>query len=324
MGQGDIKDSSHPGEFSVRINFPLPFPTRARSNRRRGVFSEKHGASRLMPKFRFCIFAIIIPLAALLIASCVSNPGFQSRQVTTTPITQSRDHAIYVWQSRHASVLKYNRKHNPEVVFIGDSIIHYWGGEPVAPKAWAPDVWEHTFAGISVENLGFGWDRTENVLWRINHGELDGITPKLIIIKIGTNNTGINSPGDIADGIEAVCARAHQVQPRAKILLLGILPRRDEIPPRPVITDRVNQLLQSRLGGVPWIAYRDFGDAFRNPDGSVNASLFADVVHPNHAGYEILGDLIHKQIIQMLNTYGMLSASQAEVRKAAPVNPELF
>lgn len=254
-----------------------------------------------MRKFSFCIIQPIITAAALVLAGCASRPEIHPGLVTTTPVTQNRDHAIYDWPTRHAAVLEFNRTHKPEIVFIGDSIIHYWGGEPGAPKAWAADVWNRTFAGRSVENLGFGWDRTENVLWRINHGELDGIAPKLIIIKIGTNNTGINSADDIADGIEAVCVRVHAVQTGAKILLLGILPRRDEVPPRPVITDRVNQLLQAKLGHISWINYRDFGPAFRNPDGSVNAALFADGVHPNHAGYEILGNLLHEQIVQNLN-----------------------
>ena len=252
-----------------------------------------------MRKFKFCIIQATV-VAALLLAGCASSPEIHKGLATTTPVTQNRDHAIYDWQTRHAAVIEFNRTHQPEIVLIGDSICHYWGGQPVAPKAWASDVWQRTFAGMSVENLGFGWDRTENVLWRINHGELNGISPKLIIIVIGTNNTGINSADDIADGIEAVCVRAHEVQPRAKILLLGILPRRDEVPPRPVITDRVNQLLQARLGKISWIDYRDFGPAFRKPDGSVNAALFADGVHPNHTGYEVLGNLIHEQIVQIL------------------------
>ncbi|HUZ06693.1 MAG TPA: GDSL-type esterase/lipase family protein, partial [Candidatus Paceibacterota bacterium] len=165
----------------------------------------------------------------MVLAGCASGPEIHQGLATTTPATQNRDHAIYDWQTRHAAVMEFNRTHQPEIVLIGDSICHYWGGQPVAPKAWAADVWNRTFAGLSVENLGFGWDRTENVLWRINHGELNGISPKLIIILIGTNNTGINSANDIADGIEAVCVRAHEVQPGAKILLLGILPRRDEV-----------------------------------------------------------------------------------------------
>lgn len=251
-------------------------------------------------KFNFCIFQPILTAVALVLAGCASSPEIHQGLATTTPVTQNRDYAIYDWQTRHAAVIEFNRAHKPEIVLIGDSISHYWGGQPVAPKAWAPDVWNHTFAGISVENLGFGWDRTENVLWRINHGELDGISPKVIIIEIGTNNTGINSADDITDGIEAVCVRVHEVQPRAKILLLGILPRRDEVSPRPVITDRVNHLLQTKLGKISWICFRDFGPAFRNLDGSVNAALFADGVHPNHDGYDTLGNLIHEQIVQML------------------------
>jgi lysophospholipase L1-like esterase len=256
---------------------------------------------RHMSRIKFCIFQLTIAVAVLALAGCATSPELHKGLATTTPVTQNRDHAIYDWQTRHAAVIEFNRTHKPEVVLIGDSICHYWGGQPVAPKAWASDVWNRTFTGMSVENLGFGWDRTENVLWRVDHGELNGISPQLIIIAIGTNNTGLNSAEDIADGIEALCVRVHEVQPCAKILLLGILPRRDEVSPRPVITDRVNQLLQTKLGIVSWIDYRDFGPAFRNPDGSVNAALFADGVHPNHAGYEMLGNLIYEQIFQILN-----------------------
>ena len=127
-----------------------------------------------------------------------------------------------------------------------------------------------------------------------------GIKPKLIIIKIGTNNTGLNTADEIAAGIEAVCALAHRKQPNAKILLLGILPRRDEKPPYPVITDRVNQLLQARLAKISWLTCCDFGASVRQADGRVNAALFKDGVHVNAAGYEILGAKIHEQIATLL------------------------
>lgn len=248
-------------------------------------------------KFVLSVFAA----ASLIMGGCAAAPRIHEGLSTTTPVTQNRDHAIYDWQTRHEGVLEYNRTHQAEVVVIGDSIIHYWGGEPVAPRAWAPDAWDRAFAGVTVENLGFGWDRTENVLWRLDDGELDGIAPRLIIVIIGTNNTGVNTARDIADGIEAVCVRTHQIQPQAKILLLGILPRRNEKPPRPVITERVNHLLQVRLGKLSWLTFRDLGDSFRNPDGSVKVSLFADGVHPSHAGYEVLADRIHGEITSLLN-----------------------
>jgi lysophospholipase L1-like esterase len=221
---------------------------------------------------------------------------------TTTPVTQDRDHAIYDWQKRHAEVLARHQDLKPDVVIFGDSIIHYWGGEPKAPKAWAPQSWSNCFAGLKVSNLGFGWDRTENVLWRIDHGELDGIKPKVIVITIGTNNTTVNnSPEDIVAGIETVCAAAHEKQPGAKILLLGILPRHDEKPPRPAITEKVNVLLAARLADVPWLTFRDFGGAFRGADGVPDAKLFSDGVHINAAGYEILGAKIRAELLALMN-----------------------
>jgi len=238
----------------------------------------------------------------------------QPRYTTTTPVTQNRDRKIYNWQKRHAEILEYNQTHQPEVVIIGDSLIHYWGGEPAAPFAWAQSAWNKAFVGVTVENLGFGYDRTENVLWRIENGELDGIRPKLIIIYIGTNNRLINTDEEIAAGIEAIYRKVHEKQPEAKILLLGLLPRRDENSlPRPVITERVNFLLQARYRNMlranntlspmkSWLTFFDFSAAFRKADGSVEGTLFQDGVHLNAGGYEILAAGIQGQIATLGNS----------------------
>ncbi len=244
---------------------------------------------------------LLLGLASLL---CLNPASAQPRRldglVTTTPVTQDRDHATYNWQIRHAEILVRNHQVSPDVVIIGDSIIHFWGGEPSAPRVWAGAAWTNCFAGFKVTNLGFGWDRTENVLWRLDHGELDGIHPHVIIIKIGTNNTAVkNSPADIAAGIEAVCATAHLKVPDAKILLLGILPRHDEIPGHSA-TDPVNHLLHDRLTGVPWLTYCDFGSSFRLADGTVNAALYRDGVHVNADGYAVLGEKIRAQLLALL------------------------
>jgi len=241
-----------------------------------------------------------LALTGLLLGGCTTAPIRQNGLVTTTPVTQDRDHASYNWQQRHAEVLARNETVKPDVVFIGDSIIHYWAGEPQAPRVWAEAAWTNCFAGFQVTNLGFGWDRTENVLWRLDHGELDGIQPKVIIIKIGTNNTAVkNSPADIAAGIEAICATAHARVPAAKILLLAILPRRDEKPGRSA-TEPVNHILAKRLSGVSYITYCDFGAAFRQPDGTINRALYRDGVHVNATGYAILGAKIRPQLLALM------------------------
>ncbi len=228
--------------------------------------------------------------------------------VTTLPVTQNRDSRIYNWQERHLEVLERNKQIKPEVVIIGDSIVHYWGGEPKAPLTRGAQSWSNCFAGISVENLGFGWDRTENVIWRIEHGELDGITPKVIIIMIGTNNTGLNTPADIAAGIQAVCDAAHNKQPNAKILLLGILTRRDEKPGQHII-ENVNQLLAAHYSNMAYVTFRDFGSAFRNDDGTPNVALFADGVHINAVGYEILAAKIRSQMTALMEKNDKPSSS---------------
>jgi lysophospholipase L1-like esterase len=238
-------------------------------------------------------------LCLSLLVGCESGAKRVSGLVTTTPVTQDRDHATYNWQDRHAEILARNQVFKPDVVFIGDSIIHFWGGEPQAPRVWAGAAWTNCFARFKVTNLGYGWDRTENVLWRLDHGELDGIKPKVIIIKIGTNNTSVtNSPGDIAAGIEAICATAHRKVPSAKILLLGILPRHDEKAGHSA-TVPVNQLLHDRLSDVDYITYCDFDGAFRLPDGHPNPALYRDGVHVNEAGYEILGAKIREQLLAL-------------------------
>lgn len=219
--------------------------------------------------------------------------------VTTTPVPQDRDRDTYDWQKRHEEVLDRNKRIKPDVVVFGDSIIHYWGGEPKAPLVRGGQAWSSCFAGVSVENLGFGWDRTENVLWRIDHGELDGIKPKVIIIKIGTNNIGLNTPEAIAAGIEAVCAAAHDKQPEAKILLLGVLTRRDETPGHSA-TEQVNKLLAAPFVGVKHVTFRNLGSAFRRGDGTPNASLFTDAVHLNEAGYGILGTKLRAEMTRLM------------------------
>jgi len=95
----------------------------------------------------------------------------------------------YNWWTRHAEALAAGPRLDPEVVLIGDSITHFWAGEPRAPNRLnGPRAWAETFGSRRVLNLGFGWDRTQNALWRLDHGEFDGLHPKLVIVNLGTNN----------------------------------------------------------------------------------------------------------------------------------------
>ena len=97
------------------------------------------------------------------------------------------------------------KERQPEIILIGDSITHFWGGDPVGGRRTGAEVWDRFFSGRRVVNLGYGWDRTENVLWRLTHGEFDNVTPRVVVVMIGTNNVTLNTPEEIGLGITAIC-----------------------------------------------------------------------------------------------------------------------
>ena len=129
---------------------------------------------------------------------------------TLVPLTQNRDWRIYDWAERHAACVELMKSRQPEIVMLGDSITHFWGGEPVGGRRTGADEWDRFFAGRRVVNLGYGWDRTENVLWRLMHGEFENVSPKVVVLMIGTNNIDLNTPDEIAAGIAAICAELHR------------------------------------------------------------------------------------------------------------------
>lgn len=212
---------------------------------------------------------------------------------TTIADTQDRDKAVYDWQTRHRQVLERVKTVKPDVVMIGDSITHYWGGEPKAPIARSPETWAQAF-GANAANLGFGWDRTENVLWRIANGELDGIAPKTVVVMIGTNHLQADSEVEILAGIDAVCQAIHAKLPDTRILLLGILPRHDQAALKADL-DKVNYLLETILHPRSYIDVLDLGNRFRKLDGTFNPELFTDGLHPNAKGYAILAEGLRKR-----------------------------
>ena len=140
----------------------------------------------------------------------------------------NRERDSYDWLHRHDDVLDAPRDPRPDLVLIGDSITHFWGGEPRATQANGPKAWAATFAGLRVLNLGFGWDRTQNVLWRLGHGEIDGLRPRAIVLNVGTNNlvgdrtAREDSPEETAAGIEAVVDDLRARSPESRIVVMGV------------------------------------------------------------------------------------------------------
>ena len=182
-----------------------------------------------------------------------SLPGAPRPASSFVSVTQDRDWPIYDWAKRHDAVSVLVREREASLVFIGDSITQMFGGEPHDRPQPGKEVWERYYSKRNAANLGFGYDYTENVIWRIEHGELDGAAAKVIVLLIGTNNTGKNSAPDIAGAIRAISDLIHRKQPQTKILLLGILPRSAKPDASRAKIAEINQLISKYDGhGDSW------------------------------------------------------------------------
>lgn len=206
----------------------------------------------------------------------------------------------YVWEDRHAEIMEIKNEVNPEIVIIGDSITHFWGGLPDGgPKAnRGTQVWNDLFVGKRVLNLGFGWDRTQNVLKRIQLGELDGLSPKHVVIHIGTNNTSgtanarASTPDEIAEAIGVILDQVHAKCPQARIILMGIFPRGHSATElRRALLKQINERL-APLGSRPYVTYLDTTEKWLAQDGTLPKDIMPDGVHPNEKGYQIWAEAI--------------------------------
>lgn len=211
---------------------------------------------------------------------------------------------VYEWRPRHEAVLARKAEGPFDLVFIGDSITHFFGGEPADPNARGRAVWDEFYGRRRALNLGFGWDRTQQVLWRLDHGELDGVHPRVVVVLIGTNNLSpgrvrVNTDAEIASGVEAVVGRIRAKAPAAKILLLGLLPRGDAGDFDRLRIARINALL-ARLDGSRNVAFMDPGKGLLAPDGAFLPGVTSDNLHPTEAGYRILAEAIEPGLRQRL------------------------
>lgn len=220
------------------------------------------------------------------------------------PVTKLEEDS-YNWWDRHAEVLRIKDSVNPEIVLIGNSITHFWGGvpnlvykdgKPRQPNG--PTAWNSVFGSHRVLNLGFGWDRTQNVLWRLDNGELDNLHPRLVVIDIGTNNTSqteharINTAAEITEGIAAVIARVRSKVPHARIVVMNIFPReKDPQNPRRLLINDINKELTA-FAAQQHITLVNIGPQMLNPDGTFLPGIMLDFTHPSDKGYQIWADAL--------------------------------
>ena len=178
-----------------------------------------------------------------------------------------------------------------DLVFVGDSITQNYEKAGPAPDQVFLPIWNQYFAAHHALNLGFSGDQTQHVLWRLQHGEVDGLTPKNIVLLIGTNNTGNGQSAEqVTEGSVAVVDELHRRMPGASILLIDILPTGGST--RKQETDAlVNREVRLHFAGMPYLRFLDLRPLFMK-NGAVDTSLFYDstlvparaALHPNTEG----------------------------------------
>ncbi len=205
-------------------------------------------------------------------------------------------------QIAHAQLLEKAKQGRIDVYFEGDSITRRWGATDY-PELLAN--WNQNFFGWNAANFAWGADTTQNILWRLNDGELDGINPKVIVLLAGTNNVGNRvipdreeaRVEDIAKGIEAVIRLMQTKAPEATIIVMGIFPRNDNIGVMPTI-NKINQNL-SKLADGEKILYLNINDKLADSDGRLFDGMTTDRLHPSIKAYQIWADAL-KPIFQEL------------------------
>lgn len=197
------------------------------------------------------------------------------------------------WMPRHLAINERVRRGDVRLIFLGDSITEDWDRA-------GKDVWKEVYEPRKAANLGVRGSRTQHVLWRLDHGNLDGIAPAAAVILIGTNNLDDNSPEGIRDGVRQVLGRLRARFPKIRILVMGIFPRDREpgtVRRRAIV--RTNELLEQLADGRT-LEYLDIGHSFLTAEGRLKQDLMPDLLHLSPQGYRIWADAIEDRVARML------------------------
>jgi lysophospholipase L1-like esterase len=236
-----------------------------------------------------------IPWAERMLRGATPGP-VQASAPADRPVPRTDPNSM----TAHAELVEKAKKGRVDLYFVGDSIVRRWGALDY-PELLAN--WKENFHGWNAGNFGWGADRTQNILWRLENGELDGVDPKVVVVLAGTNNVG-NLPGgddkvaDITRGVRAIVDACRRRAPKATIILTGILPRNDNMAVMPEIR-RINERL-ARLADGRTIRYLDITEKLADTEGRLLEGMMHDRLHPTIRGYQVWADALKPVLAELL------------------------
>jgi len=243
---------------------------------------------------------ISVLIAFIVILSVPQAEGVQRSPVKPNPAVTPQPRIVEWWFARHAKNIGQMSKGDINLLMVGDSITHNF--ESLGAK-----VWKKYFEPLKAINLGFGGDRTQHVLWRLDHLPKLKKSPKGAVVLIGTNNIcwGTDTPRQAADGVRAVARKLNDLYPEMKVLVLGVFPRRRKIdhPHRKQIIE-LNSRLPALLKGMKNVSFLDIGPKFLDEKGFLSKEMMPDTTHPSEKGHEIWARAIEPELKKMMGGVG--------------------
>ncbi len=220
----------------------------------------------------------------------------QAKEDPAQPAPRTREYpwmSTAAWKDMHAGMVKRAKEGNVDLLFVGDSITQGWGGNA---------VWKKHYEPLKAANFGIGGDTTQNVLWRLENGALEGIAPKAAVVLIGTNNFGLHGdkPEDVARGVAAVLQSLRKKLPKTKVLLLAIFPR--DANPKAGIRASIKAVNDqiAKLDDRKNLRYLDLGGKFLAADGSIPKELMPDALHLSEKAYELWAETMDPLLKEMM------------------------
>lgn len=244
------------------------------------------------PTLAIVALALLVYSFGSLGLACSPSQDAARKPSSLVPAPRTDEWAV----ARQDECIRRARESAPaKLVFVGDSITQAWDGP-------GSEVWKTRYANRNAANFGISGDRTEHVLWRLDNGNFDGLTPDLVVIMIGTNNTGHreDKPEDTAAGIKAIIGRITKKCPNTKILLLGIFPRGETADhPHRKLNIAINEIIKGYADNTQ-VFYKDISKALMNDKGELTKEIMPDYLHLTPEGYKRWADAIEPDITKLL------------------------
>ena len=226
-------------------------------------------------------------LAALFLWCSAAALAEEKANTATTPVPRDEN-----WMKRHDAINARAKQGDVDLIFLGDSITQGWNDN---------EVWKKHYGHRKVMNAGIGGDRTQHVLWRLDHGNIDGLHPKLAVLMIGTNNSNRedNTAEEIGAGIKAIVAKLREKLPETKVLILAVFPRGEKPNPQREKNAKASEIASTAADGK-MVYFLDIGPTFLADDGTLSREIMPDLLHLSPKGYQIWAASIEAKVAELL------------------------